>query len=65
MKVYIVMAFDAEPYSDSPDWVDSVWDSYEKAQDHIKKNRGVQGAKPENFDFGYCLSQTVVEKEVQ
>ena len=60
MKVYIVTAFDAEPYSDG-NWIDSVWESKEKAELYVSENKGILGPK----DGGYLLSSYIQPKEVQ
>lgn len=70
MKIYIVMAFSAEPWSND-DWVDSVWESKSAAEQYIKDNPGkiglASGAERFSTDYGpsYILSQHIVEKELR
>lgn len=62
-KVYVVTAFSAEPYEDS-EWTDSVWSTMEKADAYVKSKRGVQFSYPKD-DYGYIISTTIKEYEVQ
>ena len=64
MKVYVVVAFSAEPYSDYS-WVDSVWSTLAKAEKYLEENTGPLGQNLAEFEYGYYLFSTVVEMEVQ
>jgi hypothetical protein len=64
MKVYVVVAFSAEPYSEGY-WVDSVWLTLAKAEKYLEENPGPLGQNLAEFEYGYYLSSTVVEREVQ
>jgi hypothetical protein len=69
LKVYLVEAFDAEPYSQIS-WIDSVFDSLEKAQAYINANKNEMGWSKEIKDdeeggYGHYLSDYIAVKEVQ
>lgn len=74
MKVYLVTAFSAEPY-DSTSWVDSVFDSLEKAQSYINSYKNGMGYSIEiktwddtdeeyEGEYGHFLSDYIETKEV-
>lgn len=68
MKVYIVMAFEAEPYG-KESWVHAVYDSLEKAKASVGERYVVYDEdvceETGNRYGGYMLSDRVEEHEVQ
>lgn len=65
MKVYIVMWFSAELYSDY-EGVRKVFDSREKAAQYLaEKGAGPHGVNEEEHDYGYYLSKTILEFTVE
>ena len=64
MKVYIVTALTGEPYEDYS-WVDSVYDTLDKAEKYLKDNPGFIGRNMKKYDYGYSLSTNIEEVEVQ
>lgn len=63
MKVYVVQAFDAEPYSYGS-WVHGIYDSKEKAEAVLGSMGEVFEADEDGYG-GYMLSRDVEEIEVQ
>ena len=65
MKVYLVEAFDGEPYAHYR-WVHSVFSTKEKALAFIK-GMGAEAHEEnlDNYEYGYYIEQDVVEKEVK
>lgn len=63
-KVYIVTAFTGVPYEDHS-WVDSVYDTLDKAKKYLEDNPGSIGQNLKEYDYGYYLSTIIKEIEVQ
>jgi hypothetical protein len=64
MMVYVVMAFDAEPYEPGQ-WIHGVYDSKEKAEEVIRDTLYKVFDADEDGWGGYMLSQTIEEIKVQ
>lgn len=63
MKVYVVMAFDAEPYSHGS-WVHGIYSSKEKAEAVIGEPYTIYDADEDGYG-GYMLSGRIDEVIVQ
>lgn len=63
MKVYVVEAFDAEPYTYGR-WIHGIYSSKEKAEAVLGPLYKVYGADEDGYG-GYMLSDSIVEVSVQ